>query len=180
MSWALAKLIRLLSETKINNLHDLSSALRILHDKHNLEHIAVSSISLPDQIPDLPSPPSTYTDLLDRSLSASSETLLCFASSRKGELVAFALPSLEGYFSGVGDLFSALVLAFYEDDFAGAVGRALHVVQAILLGTAAGRFSKEVTSLGRGMRERELRIVQAQSHILASHRWPGRRVDTSG
>jgi pyridoxine kinase len=45
--------------------------------------------------------------------------LLCFASTKiageeSPQTFAFALPWIEGYFSGVGDLFSALVLGFYE------------------------------------------------------------------
>ncbi|GHJ87807.1 hypothetical protein NliqN6_4209 [Naganishia liquefaciens] len=92
--------------------------------------------------------------------------LACFASTKTADSAAlqtygFALPTVEGYFSGVGDLFSALVLAFFKkeliadafDDlantdnerdssrpdnlppFAAAVSKALLGVQQILLQT---------------------------------------------
>lgn len=92
--------------------------------------------------------------------------LACFASTKTGDSDAlqtygFALPTVEGYFSGVGDLFSALVLAFFKKDtgenasgkqkdyiqqgdstrpdhlppFAAAVSKALLGVQQILLQT---------------------------------------------
>lgn len=45
--------------------------------------------------------------------------LACFASTKTSgseslQTFGFALPTVEGYFSGVGDLFSALVLGFYK------------------------------------------------------------------
>jgi pyridoxine kinase len=82
--------------------------------------------------------------------------LACFASTKTGDsetlqTYGFALPTVEGYFSGVGDLFSALVLAFFKKEanepegekqtgdelppFATAVSKALLGVQQILLKT---------------------------------------------
>lgn len=94
--------------------------------------------------------------------------LACFASTKTSgsnslQTYGFALPTVEGYFSGVGDLFSALVLGFYKTDlgsedlarenmgttnaankdyksndlppFAAAVSKALLGVQQILLRT---------------------------------------------
>jgi pyridoxine kinase len=74
------------------------------------------------------------------------DVLVCFASSvsASGELStwAFALPTVNGYFSGVGDLFSAMVLAYFRPDsklamppFPHAVSKALLTVQQILLRT---------------------------------------------
>lgn len=136
-----------------------------LHQSHSLQHIALSSIPLPVSllVPlDLPAPPASYTRLLPNPLppwyeavgSPSSNTeeqevLVCFASSTsaEGELetYAFALPSVQGYFSGVGDLFSAMVLAHYDphrstqadglSPLAHAVSLALLTVQQVLLRT---------------------------------------------
>jgi pyridoxine kinase len=93
--------------------------------------------------------------------------LVCFASTKPSgseslQTYGFALPTVEGYFSGVGDLFSALVLGFFKNDsdseapdretaspntsrkddqptnlppFAAAVSKALLGVQQILLRT---------------------------------------------
>ncbi len=78
------------------------------------------------------------------------EVLVCFASTRWGDAqvefktYGFALPTVGGYFSGVGDLFSALVLGFYDPSsqsadglppFARAVSLALLGVQQLLLKT---------------------------------------------
>jgi len=55
---------------------------------------------------------------------AEDEVLVCFASTRSKhpqrgdampETYGYALPSIRGYYSGVGDLFSALVLGHYKD-----------------------------------------------------------------
>lgn len=58
------------------------------------------------------------------------------------ETWAFALPTVQGYFSGVGDLFSAMVLAHFNPSttqslppLAHAVSRALLAVQQVLLQT---------------------------------------------
>lgn len=47
--------------------------------------------------------------------------LVCFASTKTSgsdslQTYGFALPTVEGYFSGVGDLFSALVLGFFKSE----------------------------------------------------------------
>jgi pyridoxine kinase len=53
---------------------------------------------------------------------AEDEILVCFASTRSKnpgyampETYGYALPTIRGYYSGVGDLFSALVLGHYKD-----------------------------------------------------------------
>lgn len=140
----------------------MKTALSTLHTQHTLQHIAVSSIILPRaSLPALPPFPSTYPGIP----ADDSDILVCFASSG-GQLWAYALPTIEGYYSGVGDLFSALVLAFHGDDFSKSVGRALHVVQMVLLKTSL--------TAGKDMRSRELRLVQEQPHILAEHIWPAK------
>ncbi|KAK4689995.1 hypothetical protein P7C73_g79, partial [Tremellales sp. Uapishka_1] len=80
------------------------------------------------------------------------EVLVCFASTllpttQAMETYAFALPTIRGYFSGVGDLFSAMVLAHFQrpeneteerdqlPDLPHAVSKALLTVQQILLKT---------------------------------------------
>lgn len=118
----------------------------------------------------LPPPPTAYTLLLvgqdERDVilpttegDGDDEVLVCFASScvdpEKDELetYAFALPTVQGYYSGVGDLFSALVLGYYQKDgrgisvpngqtsknelppFPRAVSMALLAVQQVLLQT---------------------------------------------
>lgn len=92
--------------------------------------VAISSIPLPASLVaqlDLPGPPPAYASLLPQIVPPTEPNarptptdplvLVCVASTvQNSELdtYAFSLPTIEGYFSGVGDLFSALVLGFYE------------------------------------------------------------------
>lgn len=82
--------------------------------------------------------------------------LLCIASSPT-KTTTFTIPPIDGYFSGVGDLFSAMVLARYHGDLALAVGQALYTVQMILKDTK-----------GDTMASRELRIIQNPSYITST------------
>lgn len=124
----------------------------------------------------------------------SSSFLLCLASSRESSLPptvhAACVPLLPGYFSGVGDLFSALVLAHYQPDspdpnhrptslppLAHAVSIALTKTHAILqltydyalslpeeerLPTDDERDEDDPDRRVRRMRGRELRLIQGQ------------------
>ncbi|WVO15079.1 pyridoxal kinase [Cryptococcus depauperatus] len=151
--------VELLSGINVTSLESLQQALRQLHTAHCLPHIAFSSIPLPTSIVEplsLPGPPPSYTRLLPDPLppwydavgacSSENEVLVCFASSwNEGEMEtwAFALPTVRGYFSGVGDLFSAMVLAHFNQhpstsgnsSLTFAVSKALLTVQQILLQT---------------------------------------------
>ncbi|BEJ16357.1 hypothetical protein CspHIS471_0509620 [Cutaneotrichosporon sp. HIS471] len=150
----------LLSDVKITSMSTLYQALTALHTTYGVKHVALSSISLPVSLVSslgIPAPPSSYTRLLPESrppwydavgvAKGDDEVLVCFSSTyADGELetYAFALPTIRGYFSGVGDLFSALVLGHYLQPgralsdlppLAFAVSRALLTVQQILLRT---------------------------------------------
>ncbi|KIR80909.1 pyridoxal kinase [Cryptococcus gattii E566] len=151
--------VELLSGIAITSLETLQKALKKLHTVNQLPHIAFSSIPLPISIVEslsLPAPPPSYTRLLPQPLppwydavgiaAPDDEGLVCFASSWSDgqmETYAFALPTIRGYFSGVGDLFSAMVLAHFKDPKAKtnlpplpwAVSKALLTVQQILLQT---------------------------------------------
>lgn len=114
----------------------------------------------------LPTPPKSYNRLLPDPLPPWYETaesggsdhkvLVCFASSwTKGDIETwgFALPTIRGYFSGVGDLFSAMVLANFNSTsgsrpstLAYAVSKALLTVQQILLRTHLHSISQSGSS----------------------------------
>lgn len=159
----------------------LYDALTALHTTYGVKHVALSSIPLPESLLSslgVPPPPSSYTRLLPEShppwydavgvAEGDEEVLVCFSSTyTEGELetYAFALPTIRGYFSGVGDLFSALVLGHYlrpENQASDlpplpfAVSRALLTVQQILLRThlfslsAAGSGTSTPKSLREG------------------------------
>ena len=150
---------RLLSETTISSLATLHASLHRLHTVSSVSHIAVSSIPLRFSLVAplrLPPPPASYTRLLPDVTpplydafgvgDVDDEVLVCFASTWSNgrmDTWAFALPTIRGYFSGVGDLFSALVLAHFDSPesssalppLAHAVSKSLLAVQQILLQT---------------------------------------------
>lgn len=150
---------RLLAGVRIRSLSTLHLALSRLHTDHSLPHITLSSLPLPVSLIqrlELPAPPSSYTSLLPEPAppwydavgkgNPSDEVLVCFASSYtngKLDTWAFALPTIRGYFSGVGDLFSAMTLAHFDGartdhnlpPLPYAVSKALLTVQQILLRT---------------------------------------------
>ncbi|WWD17160.1 pyridoxal kinase [Kwoniella shandongensis] len=151
--------VELLSGIVINSLPSLHTALHQLHTANSLPHVAFSSIPLPISLVStlsLPPPPASYTRLLPDPLpqwydavgsgAPEDEVLVCFASSWENDRMdtwAFALPTIRGYFSGVGDLFSAMVLAHFNNPesvsdlppLPHAVSKALLAVQQILLRT---------------------------------------------
>lgn len=118
-----------------------------------------------------------------------STDLLCISSSRSGPgrnpvVHACTVPMIPGYFSGVGDLFSALVLAHLDLDgespLSDAVGKALSKTHCIVQLTHAhaqnldeedrtatdDELDKEdPMRLVRRMRGRELRLIQGQDII---------------
>ncbi|CAL1714038.1 unnamed protein product [Somion occarium] len=113
--------VEVLTDIRITDLLSLRKALRILHEEHHVPNVVVSSIplrawmyeSLPSHIQhpldaDNPQPDDGY--------------LLCISSSTEdpdrggypSTVHARSIPLIPGYFSGVGDLFSALLLAHYQ------------------------------------------------------------------
>ena len=145
--------IRLLAQTTITSLSTLHSAFQRVHRDHGVPHIVLSSITLPASMLStlkLPGPPPSYTCLISdhMEISSPSDTILvCFASTLNQtatETWAWALPNIEGYFTGTGDLFSSLVLGHFQrgspppsdpPPLIHAVSKALLTVQQILLRT---------------------------------------------
>ncbi|ESK96407.1 pyridoxine kinase [Moniliophthora roreri MCA 2997] len=104
--------VETLTDTPLTSLSALRSALNVLHTTYRVPHVVISSIPLQAWLADaLP----TNIKPLD---SNQGQYLLCIASSRQNEqksmVYAQTVPLLPGYFSGVGDLFSALLLGHYH------------------------------------------------------------------
>lgn len=89
----------------------------ILHETYSVPNVVISSIPVEEWLKDLIPP-------LIRSSTDQEQSLLCLASARTGNsgstsscplsmVYAACVPLIPGYFSGVGDLFSALVLGHY-------------------------------------------------------------------
>lgn len=131
-------LFRLLTETKIEDMASLRLALEKLHNKYQVPHVVISSIPLETWL--------YYAlPLVIRPASDALPHLLCVASSQMTSLTsvhAQCVPLIPGYYSGVGDLFSALLLAHFHPDetpqnvtanaLSDAVSQALTKVYAVL------------------------------------------------
>ena len=169
-----------MTDVRIEDSQSLRDAIKKLHEEYQVPNVVVSSIPikpwlaefLPDEIPR-----NQPTDLL------------CLSSSRskpgKNPVVyACTVPLISGYFSGVGDLFSALVLAHFDPDAKSplpvAVGKALSKTHDIIQLTNVHAQTldevdrtttddeldkKEPMRLVRRMRGRELRLIQGQDII---------------
>ncbi|KIK04610.1 hypothetical protein K443DRAFT_92818 [Laccaria amethystina LaAM-08-1] len=111
--------VEVLTDTQLKDLPSLHTALRILHEQYHVPHVVISSIPLkPWLLAALPEHIKPDADSLD-----SNEYLLCISSSsshsskdrlRPSIVHAQCVPLIPGYFSGVGDLFSALLLAHFH------------------------------------------------------------------
>ncbi|WVW84075.1 pyridoxal kinase [Kwoniella bestiolae CBS 10118] len=178
--------VELLSGISIDSMQTLHTALRQLHTTNSLPHIAFSSIPLPISLVttlNLPPPPPSYMRLLPDPIppwydavgmgEPEDETLVCFASTWQDgnmETWAFALPTIRGYFSGVGDLFSAMVLAHFDNPdsqsdlppLPHAVSKALLTVQQILLRTHL--YSLAQTSISGSATPRPLHHSPNEQH----------------
>ena len=103
----------------MTDLPSLRRAIKVLHEEYSVPNVVISSIPLrawlKDALPrELQPTPGEHDPDVDFLLCIVSSTE---ASPKDGSLSTVhtrVIPCIPGYFSGVGDLFSALVLAHYE------------------------------------------------------------------
>jgi len=172
--------VETLTDIRIVDPQSLRAAIRKLHDEYQVPNVVVSSI---------PMKPWLAESLPEGIYNGGSTDLLCISSSRgdpekSSAIHACTVPLIPGYFSGVGDLFSALVLAHFDPDgkspLPDAVGKALTKTHAIVELThdyaqtlkEADRTKtddeldeKDPMRVVRRMRGRELRLIQGQDII---------------
>ena len=116
----------MLTDTKIEDWPSLRTALTILHETYSVPNVVISSIPMEPWLRDL-TPSHIRSPVSDQE-----QSLLCLASvrtlaadagvvdampsrgRRRSTVYAGCIPLIPGYFSGVGDLFSALVLGHYH------------------------------------------------------------------
>ncbi|KAG6853391.1 hypothetical protein C0991_004792 [Blastosporella zonata] len=105
--------VETLTDVKLEDLSSLRKALSILHNTYHVPNVVISSIPL---TPWLSAALPSFIESAD-----DTEQLLCLASSCSRDspeeqpiVYAQSVPLLPGYFSGVGDLFSALLLAHFS------------------------------------------------------------------
>ncbi|KAF8141379.1 Ribokinase-like protein, partial [Boletus edulis] len=200
--------VEVLTEVSLTDLVSLRAALRKLHDLYHVSNVVISSIPLTKLSASVPS----YLlpmQPMDGSIHA--EYLICIASSINdiGNLEGQPLSTvyagcvrlIPGYFSGVGDLFSALLLGHYHTPqsnaplsfstpaksyppLAHAASHSLSRTHAIL--TLTNEFAsnlclpstddeldtREPERKSRRMKGRELRIIQGQD-VFRRKEWDG-------
>jgi pyridoxine kinase len=109
--------VRTITDTKIVDRASLQKVLTILHETYSVPNVVISSIPMTEWLWD-PTLTNVRTAFCDRE-----ESLLCLASisaapgtvsGPPSAVYAACVPLFPGYFSGVGDLFSALVLGHYS------------------------------------------------------------------
>ncbi|CAK5267384.1 unnamed protein product [Mycena citricolor] len=177
--------VETLTDTPLKDIESLRSALRILHKTYRVPNVVISSIPLADWLKS--ALPARLSSAVDSDLNY----LLCIASSATAEssvVHAQIVQQLPGYFSGVGDLFSALLLAHFEpqkvlrasDAVSRAASHALAKTHAMLRLThehaaLLPEEERQVTDDEKDaaaplrkslrMRGRELRLIQGQDII---------------
>lgn len=86
---------RLLSEVPITDMPSIARAIQVMHERYNIPHIVITSVSLPH--PDHP--------VSSLSVVGSSMT-----SDRRARAFKIVFPAIDCYFSGTGDMFAALMV----------------------------------------------------------------------
>lgn len=143
--------LEILCGHKINSMEELKSALTILHK--TIPVIVVTSC--------------------DSQIFDDTGYIYCVASMRDSGASAFRIPIIDSYFTGVGDLFSALLLdriySLLKDDtkplqFKYQINDVLNVIQRVLRVTrklAPENIKSKIGSVD-GMKNMELRIIQCK------------------
>lgn len=156
--------VETLTGVKLDSLDSIKKALEIFHQEYKIPYVVISSVELPG-----------------------SSNLVAVGSAMNSEPFYIEFPHIEGYFTGTGDIFSAVLLDRFHKhsaespSSASASGgqesswfeRALHdtlaVVYSVLLrtktlaGVPSDRSSLERAEL---MKKLELRVIQSQDLIL--------------
>ncbi|KAG8706033.1 putative pyridoxal kinase [Ceratobasidium sp. 428] len=201
--------VELLTKIRLTSQDNLRSALKILHTDLGAPHVVISSVvvrrgsRLLEEVTraGLGAANLLATNGAKSNGHTSDEFILCVSSSASDDVNmpptvhALAVPRIKGYFSGVGDIFSAFVLAHYQSTTSSstppasttplsrAASRALHTTHTILRRTqdyalkvavdeSAAYTDDELDSNEplrrvRRMRTRELRLIQSRDDILA-------------
>ncbi|KAH7326814.1 Ribokinase-like protein [Rhizoctonia solani] len=156
--------VELMTQIQLVSRDSIRSALRSLHFDHGVRNVVVTSVvvregsQLSDEVTaaGLRAGSNYINNGISDAMNLKDEYILCIASSVhddpsiEPDVYALAVPRIKGYFSGVGDLFSALVLAhFHQAQFSNtngssptttkvvpplsrAASRALHTTHAVL------------------------------------------------
>ncbi|EGO53764.1 hypothetical protein NEUTE1DRAFT_93356 [Neurospora tetrasperma FGSC 2508] len=115
----------LLSEVKIIDMPSLTRAISVLHERYAIPHIIITSVSLPgattvsstmpNSVPGSSAPtPTPQEEGQGQSQPPRTKTLSVvgstMTSARRPRAFQISFPAIDCYFSGTGDMFSALML----------------------------------------------------------------------
>ncbi|KAI1119367.1 pyridoxal kinase [Nemania sp. NC0429] len=103
----------LLSGVKITDSASLERAIEVLHERYNLPHIVITSVSLPlRNAPQTPSSTRPATPVQSQAPSTPTMSVVgsTRTSERKPRLFTIQFPVFNAYFSGTGDMFAALMV----------------------------------------------------------------------
>jgi pyridoxine kinase len=200
--------VEVLTEVSLVDLASLRAALRKLHDMYHVPNVVISSIPLTKLFTSLPPYFLPHMQPRNGSIPEEQSYLVCIASSINDKeggplstVYAGCVELIPGYFSGVGDLFSALLLGHYHTPqssasppfstpsksyppLALAASHSLSRTHAILTLTheSASTLSlpptddeldtREPERRSRRMKGRELRIIQGQD-MFRRKEWDG-------
>lgn len=141
--------LELLIERKITCLKSLNEALHLFHQRYNVKHVILSTL-FASQFEDLEGGPETL--------------YCCISSTSLNTLVLFKIDKIDGYFTGVGDMFSALLLdrLSKSDNITKCVNEVLSVMKRVL--TTTKSLSKISGKIGnRNMKDCELRVIESKN-----------------
>ncbi|KDN53387.1 pyridoxal kinase [Tilletiaria anomala UBC 951] len=104
----------ILTDKKITSLDTLLAVLQTLHVQHRVPHVLITSVELPDEDLHKQGIARTQPDGSPLMLlvgSSVQQTLCTAVAEARPWYIQF--PEVEGYFSGVGDLFAAMIVGRY-------------------------------------------------------------------
>ncbi|ODQ83061.1 hypothetical protein BABINDRAFT_159523 [Babjeviella inositovora NRRL Y-12698] len=157
----------------ITDTASLKRCLTYLHEEYNVRHVVISSLALefPDEV--------QQRTTCDRADPTSSKSIFAVASSQ-GIVTLFKIPHIDSYFTGVGDLFSALLLdrvAKHKRAFAENVNEILSVMLDVLHVTnrlvirEVGEALRGTIGSAESMKHCELRIIECQQLYQAEEKY---------
>ncbi|VEU22738.1 DEKNAAC103804 [Brettanomyces naardenensis] len=147
--------LELLLNIKITDLNSLRSAVKLLHLEFAVKYLVVSSLTL-------------TAEALGLDSSHNGKMYSCISSMDSDKLLFFEIDRYDSYFTGVGDLFSALLLdrLYKSGDVVDSTNQVLSIMSRVLYVTreiCVKDLGKEVNAkIGdfKTMKECELRIVE--------------------
>ncbi|GMM47755.1 putative pyridoxal kinase [Pichia kluyveri] len=142
--------LEILLDHKITCLETLKKEMKLFHEKYKVKHVILSTL---------------YADGFQE-LEGGPETLYCCVSSISvpDKLILYKIDKIDGYFTGVGDMFSALLLDRITklNDIIPATNQALSVMKKVL--TVTKHFSGKSGSINdANMKDCELRVIECKN-----------------